>query len=111
MTVRPEAETPVIDIAKQFTRFPAGRFRSDGAYSGERFRDDILIPALQQYGRVSIKLDGTMGYGSSFLEEVFGGLIRSGEFKSDDLLTKINLESRDSSLISEIKDYLCSSHH
>lgn len=101
----------MLDIAASFTRFPAGRYREDGPYSGQRFRDDILIPALHAHSKVTILLDGTIGYGSSFLEEVFGGLIRSGQFDAADLMSRIELVSRDASLISEIKDYLSTTHH
>jgi hypothetical protein len=63
---------------------PGGRFVSDGEYSGEWFRDDILAPALREAAAnseiLTIVLDGTSGYGSSFLEEAFGGLIRRRMF-------------------------------
>ncbi|WP_316181884.1 MULTISPECIES: STAS-like domain-containing protein [unclassified Bradyrhizobium] len=59
---------------------PGGRFIVDGEYSGEWFRDTVLAPALQSAVEASealvVVLDGTSGYGSSFLEEAFGGLIR-----------------------------------
>jgi hypothetical protein len=100
----------VINIAEQFTRFPAGRFRSDGRFSGERFREEFLVPALEAHGKVAIQLDGTMGYGSSFLEEAFGGLVRAG-FQPEELSEQIVLESRDASLVSEIKEYLSANYH
>jgi hypothetical protein len=65
-----------ISISKDFSETPAGRHSSDGPYSGETFREDYLYPALKQYDQVEVDLDGTLGYGSSFLEEAFGGLIR-----------------------------------
>jgi len=99
----------VLDIAAEFTRYPAGRYRSDGPYSGERFRDDVLIPALLENDRVTVRLDGTLGYGSSFLEEVFGGLRRDVRFKASDVTKRIDLVSRDPSLVSEIEDYLSTS--
>lgn len=102
----PKTETKVIDIASVFTRFPAGRYREDGPFSGERFRDDLLIPALEQNEQVAVNLDGTMGYGSSFLEEVFGGLLRKPEFAVQDLNARIELRSKDRSLINEIREYL-----
>lgn len=71
-----------IQIARDFSRFPAGRHRSDGPYSGERFREDFLIPALKQ-GRVTLVLDEVAGLPSSFLEEAIGGLIRAGLSLSD----------------------------
>ncbi len=73
-----------IDIATAFSRFPGGRVKTDGPFSGEAFREDVLLPALNNYDRVLVKIDGVMGYGSSFLEECFGGLVRSG--KSHDFL-------------------------
>lgn len=69
----------VISIAKDFSEYPAGRYRDDGEASGEAFRDDILVPALkdEKYAKVKVILDGVAGFGSSFLEEAFGGLVRN----------------------------------
>ena len=82
----------VLSIANQFSRFPAGRYRSDGPYSGERFRDDFLLPALQAASKngthVVVELDGVLGYSSSFLEEVFGGVVRNWR---DDLKSLVSL--------------------
>ena len=41
-----------INIANDFSVFPGGRYRSDGEFSGEEFRDNILITALQKYQQV-----------------------------------------------------------
>jgi hypothetical protein len=71
----------------EYARSPGGRFRSDGPFSGEGFREEIVRPALteavQAGDRLEVELDGTSGYGSSFLEECFGGLIRKGAFEPD----------------------------
>lgn len=71
-----------ISIARDYTRYPGPRYDRHGPNSGERFRDQILIPALQQAlkegGTVTVLLDGVSGFGSSFLEEAFGGLVRKG---------------------------------
>ena len=72
---------PVLRLA-DWTHHPAGRFRSDGPYSGEQWRDDFLIPAMERVesaGGSTLQLDlsGIRGAGSSFLEEVFGGLVRT----------------------------------
>jgi hypothetical protein len=65
---------------RDFAPSPGGRFVSDGEFSGEWFRDEILVPALRTANSdsepVVVILDGTSGYGSSFLEEAFGGLVR-----------------------------------
>jgi len=95
----------VIKIAEQFTRYPAGRFLDDGPFSGEKFRNEFLIPVLESNSKETILLDGTRGYGSSFLEEAFGGLVRAG-FSADKVLSTFELESSDESLIKEIKDYI-----
>jgi hypothetical protein len=95
-----------ISIARDFSRFPAGRFVADGPYPGEKFRDGILVPALQEASRVVILLDGTLGYGSSFLEETFGGLVRLRGFSANDLRSRLVLKSGDSSLLNEIWGYI-----
>lgn len=101
----------MIDIAASFTRFPGGRYRSDGNFSGERFRDELLVPALRAHERVVVRLDGTVGYGSSFLEEAFGGIVRSGVFSADELLSKLSFESSDTSLVDEIREYITATRH
>lgn len=70
-----------------YARSPGGRFVADGLFSGEWFRDDVLRPALAaaiaEGGKLEVELDDTSGYGSSFLEEAFGGLIRKRLFPAD----------------------------
>ena len=101
----------VIKIAEQFTRYPAGRYRTDGPYSGQRFREDLLMPAMRSGKHVTIDFDGTMGFGSSFLEEVFGGLIRNGDFSPEQVLKLVSFRSQDPSLIDEIREYITSTRH
>jgi hypothetical protein len=66
-----------IEIARDFSKFPAGRYVIDGDASGEQFRDRFLLPALGS-GNVELVLDGVAGLPSSFLEEALGGLVRKG---------------------------------
>lgn len=71
-----------LSIADKFSRYPGPRYRKDGPFSGEQFRQEQLIPAIreaiQSNERLVVVLDGVAGYGSSFLEEAFGGLVREG---------------------------------
>jgi STAS-like domain of unknown function (DUF4325) len=95
----------VINVARDFSRYPAGRYHDDGPYSGAAFRDGVLIPALKAKELISVELDGVRGYGSSFLEEAFGGLVRSG-FSVIEIRELITLKSSDLSLIEEIEEYI-----
>ncbi len=61
-------------LATQFTRFPGGRLRAHGPYSGEQFREEVLLPLMRRCQHVVIDLTGTIGYGASFLDESFGEL-------------------------------------
>lgn len=96
-----------ISIAKDFSKVPAGRYAEDGPKSGQIFREQFLAPALESGDSVLVDLDGTEGYGSSFLEEAFGGLIRKQRFGRADLLSRLNFTSAaDPSLLVEINQYL-----
>lgn len=83
-----------------FTRYPGPRYRRDGPYSAEQFREEHLEPrlreAIENGETLAVVLDGVSGYGSSFLEETFGGLVRRGfgEDALDDHLQIVNLTPR-----------------
>lgn len=97
----------IINIAKDFSRMPAGRYAKDGPYSGENFREKLLVPALKKEVIVRVVLDGARGYGSSFLEEAFGGIIRGRVLSLRDLNKKMTLVSEsDPTLITEINEYM-----
>lgn len=94
-----------INIARDFSRFPAGRYLNDGPFSGEYFRSQFLLPVLKSGMQTRIELDGVRGYGSSFLEEAFGGLVREG-FTPEVVKEVFILVSSDLSLIDEIREYV-----
>lgn len=89
----------MISIAESFSKFPAGRYKEDGPFNGARFRDEILIPALnkavQSKSKLVVLLDGVIGYSSSFLEEVFGGLARSGALSADAIRSSLEIRAED----------------
>jgi len=87
-----------ISIARNFSKYPAGRYRTDGKASGEAFRDDHLVPALQEGDIVSVVFDDVAGCGSSFLDEAFGGLVRNAGMDKAFLDTHLKLVTNDSGL-------------
>lgn len=95
----------IVDVGADFTPFPAGRTRSDGPFCGEVFRDKFLRPHLDKHEAVIVVLDTALGYGSSFLEEAFGGLIRL-EYPKEEVLSLIRLETADPFLKEEIEGYI-----
>ncbi len=95
-----------INVARDFTRFPSGRFKKNGDTSGEGFRERFLEGAILQGEEITVELDGTIGYGSSFLEEAFGGLVRTLQVREDELRVKLHLASSDPSLVEEINGYI-----
>jgi hypothetical protein len=97
-----------INIATEFSEFPVGRFYNDGPDSGERFRDEILEPALKDGQSVIVFLSGTEGYGSSFLDEAFGGIVRKLHLSQADVDRRIILEAdpEDQSFVQEILQYI-----
>ena len=78
-------------VAGAFSRYPGGRFRTDGPSSGEALREDVLAPALRAHESVTVVLDGAAGYTHPFLEEAFGGLVMSGALDPDEAGEKLKI--------------------
>lgn len=100
-----------IKIARDFTTAPGPRKISEGKFSGELFRKKILAPkvreAIEQSVSLSIDLDGTSGYGTSFLEESFGGLIRNDGYSLAELKHVLTFKSNEEpALLDEIEEYM-----
>lgn len=92
-----------------FSINPGPRARDEGPYSGEEFREEHLDPkyaeALTANKTLLVNLDGTIGYGTSWLEEVFGGLTRM--HNKEDVLKRLEFISEDETyLIEDIKGYI-----
>jgi hypothetical protein len=81
-----------IKIATDYSETPLGRYPADGDFNGARFREEFLRPALDGEDEVVVDIDDTEGYGSSFLDEAFGGLVREGYFKVADLERKLKIQ-------------------
>jgi STAS-like domain of unknown function (DUF4325) len=96
-----------ISVAKDFSTVPLGRFPDDSDFNGTVFREKWLLPALAKHDTLQVDFDGAEGYGSSFLEEAFGGLVRLHGFSPSDLLKRISLISEeDPTLIDEVHQYI-----
>ena len=94
-----------------FSKTPGSRYRDEGtkAHSGQEFREDILEPnfkiALANNQKLFVDLDGTIGYGTSWIEEVFGGLARA--YGKDKVLNILYFKSEEEDyLIGDIKQYI-----
>lgn len=88
----------VINVAKDYSPTPLGRYNKHGEFSGQRFRDEYLVPALKKYTSLIIDFDGVAGLPSSFLEEAFGGLIRKGIISAKEFQSRVKIQATKPSL-------------
>ncbi|WMN11923.1 STAS-like domain-containing protein [Marivirga salinae] len=100
-----------LKIAQDYTTTPGPRYIKEGSWSGEKLRNEIVFPqvseSIKKNEKIEIDLDGTAGYGTSFLEEVFGGLIRENKLDYDELVEFIEIKSDEEPyLIEDIFEYL-----
>ena len=68
----------VLDCKEDYM-YEGPRLKELGPESGEEFRDEFLIPWLEENSQSSdltIDFEGTVVYTPSFLEETFGGAVR-----------------------------------
>jgi hypothetical protein len=88
-----------VKIATEFTRTPGSRYRSEGEFSGQSFRNSVLLPKVRQAvdkrEPLLVDLDGTAGYATSFLEEAFGGLVREEGVDGATLLALLKIKSNE----------------
>ena len=97
-----------VHVATDFSPYLGGRYRDDGPWSGEQFRDDVLLPRLQAAMAANdvlvIILDGVAGVPSSFLEEAFGGLLRRRiDWRLADVERSLKLQTDDPELFPYIR--------
>lgn len=97
-----------INIARDFTTTPGARYKKDGAFSGEEFREKFLEKYFIDSNNeeiIEVTLDGVQGYSTSFLEEAFGGLARNSGVQR--CLNKfVFISNEDPLLIEEILGYI-----
>lgn len=96
-------EVTVISVARDFSRYPGGRYVSDSAFSGEALRQ-LLTAALRASDRVVVDFDGVVACSSSFLEEAMGGLVRNAAAVGsppEDIVARIEVRALDPSTVFE----------
>ena len=104
----------IVNVAQDFSPVPGGRFDEDGEFNGSRFRREHLVPKLRSCECVDVVIDGTEGFGSSFLEEAFGGLIRVEGFSRAELVDRLRIVANDPRSLRyrrKIYSYMGIDHH
>lgn len=79
-----------VDVARDFSDTPGGRYRKYGPHSGEEFRQNVLAPrfrqALEHGESLRVRIDRVKrSYQVSFLDEAFAGLVRDEGFSKFDV--------------------------
>lgn len=94
-----------IKVSKDFTLSPGPREIKQGEFSGELFRQTVLLDAYNKSKnageKLVVDLDDVFGYFESFLEESFGGLVRVDKVNKKDLLSRLELVSKDDPSLKE----------
>ena len=88
------ARIRTFSIANGLPECPGERFRQDGPYSAEEFRDDYLEPALrneQDYDAIVVNFDGVACVSREFVDETFAGLVRTHGMSLDFLARRLVL--------------------
>jgi hypothetical protein len=93
-------------MVADYTDMPIGRNELDGPKNGADFRDNYLIPALEEYTIVNVDFNGTLGTTPSFLEEVFGGIIRKRYLNAADLAVRVPIIYKFESVKNNVKKYI-----
>lgn len=98
----------VLNVSRDFSRYPSGRYAADGPGSGEAMRN-LMAAYLQTNDQLTVDLTGVMGCPSSFMEEAFGGLARNaGAYGLDPtkLFDRIKVTSNIAPNAAEARRYL-----
>jgi len=98
-------------LRDDYSATPGPRYEVEGDDSGEVFRIKCLYPkvreAISSNSLLVVDLDGTAGYGTSFLEEAFGGLIRNDGVTYEQLKNHLSIVSAEEEyLVDDIESYL-----
>lgn len=90
-------EPKKINVYKDFSPLAFGRYSEDGPNSGQRFRDEFLLPNWDNVSKFEIDFSGfESSPGSSFLSSAFLELITRCGKAYDDVKSKIVILPEDS---------------
>ncbi|WP_170833964.1 STAS-like domain-containing protein [Pseudomonas argentinensis] len=95
----------VFNVA-EYTDTPIGRNSLDGPKNGADYRDNFIIPALIDYQTIKLDFSETIGTTPSFLEEIFGGIIRSKVLSPTELRRRVIVISKYESVKRNVKKYI-----
>jgi adenylate cyclase len=98
----------IVNVKYDFSSRPFGRYPSDGDNSGERFRDDFLLPELKySSAKTVLNFEGLTGsLSSGFLEESFGGLVREHKAHPLEIFSKLSFINIESEILANILEYV-----
>ena len=84
--------THVISMAADFSPTPAGRVDADGDHNATRFREKLLVPALERGGITVVDLGGVAWCAASFVEEAFAPLVTKHNYDAAVLHDVLRIE-------------------
>jgi len=94
-----------------FSKTPGPRYISEGKYSGQLFRQELLYPeirkAIHDRIKLTVDLDRTAGYGTSFLKEAFGGLVKNDHLTMQEVLDTLEFKTEEEEYLrDDIVEYI-----
>ncbi len=95
----------VFNVA-EYTDTPIGRNSLDGPKNGADYRDNVVVPALVDYQTIKLDFSETIGTTPSFLEEIFGGIIRARILSPAELKRRVIVISKYESVKRNINKYI-----
>jgi hypothetical protein len=91
------------NFAEQFTKYPGGRYKILGDFSGEEFREKVLEKIFKNDDIIKLDTSGVVGsFSPSFLDEAFGEIARKYGVKK----FKEKIKFLDKKLEEKVEDYV-----
>lgn len=99
-----------INIRYQFSEILGGEYKKDGNFSGEEFKEQMLIPIWRLYKDkndiIEIDMDGTYGVPENWLIGAFGTFVIEEHLKRDDIERFHFISEEEPNLIEKIKEIM-----